>query len=153
MCDVRPDEFSAISHNRAMSRVQHRVIRLKREERAKGADVLCEVFEDGGALAEDGVNSIEGAVGGDVEADGVGGVPWGVDDLEEESVMERSRSCVRSWKKAPSAVGVRVPGGGDAIAAFKFASDGTGNLWMRGGLNAAVVFCASHILRRSERTE
>ena len=49
MCDVRPDEFSALGHNRAMSRVQHRVIR--------------------------------GAVSGYVEADGVGGVPWGVDDL------------------------------------------------------------------------
>lgn len=81
MCDVRPDEFSALSYDRAMSRVQHRVIRLKREERAKGGDVRSEVFEDGGALAEDGVGGIEGAVGGDVEADGVGGVPWGVDDL------------------------------------------------------------------------
>ena len=81
MCDVRPDEFSALSYNRAVSRVQHRVIRLKREERAKGGDVRSEVFEDGGALAEDGVSRIEGAVGGDVEADGVGSVPWGVDDL------------------------------------------------------------------------
>jgi len=81
MCDVRPDEFSSLSHNRAMSRVQHCVIRLKREERAKGGDVRSEVFEDGGALAEDGVGGIESAVGGDVEADGVGGVPWGVDDL------------------------------------------------------------------------
>jgi len=84
MCDVRPDEFSALGHNRAVSRVQHRVIRLKREERAKGGDVRSEVFEDGGALAEDaedGVGGIEGAVGGDVEADGVGGVPRGVDDL------------------------------------------------------------------------
>jgi hypothetical protein len=48
---------------------------LKREERAKGGDVHSEVFADGGALAEDGVDGIEGAVGGDVEADGVGGVP------------------------------------------------------------------------------
>jgi len=76
-----PDEFSALRHNRAMSRVQHRVIRLKREERAKGGDVRSGVFEDGGASAEDGVGGMEGAVGGDVEADGVGGVPWGVDDL------------------------------------------------------------------------
>ena len=60
---------------------------------------------------------------------------------------------MRSWKKAPSAVGVYVPGGRDAIAAFKFASDGTGNLSMRGGLNGAGVFCSSHNLRRSERTE
>ena len=58
MCDVRPDEFSALSYNRAVSRVQHRVIRLKREERAKGGDVRSEVFEDGGALAEDGVGGI-----------------------------------------------------------------------------------------------
>jgi len=125
---------------------------LKREERAKGGDVRSEVFEDGGALAEDGVGGIEGAVGGDVEADGVGGVPWGVDDLEEKSVMEMSWPCVRSWKKAPSAVEVYVPGGGDAIAAFKFASDGTGNLWMRGGLNGAGVFRSSHILRRRGRS-
>jgi len=47
-----------------MSRVQYRVIRSKREERAKGGDVRSEVFEDGGALAEDGVGGIEGAVGG-----------------------------------------------------------------------------------------
>jgi len=55
---------------------------------------------------------------------------------------------VRSWKKAPSAVGAYVPGSRDAIAAFKFASDGTGNF-----LNGAGVFCSSHNLRRSERTE
>ena len=72
---------------------------------------------------------------------------------EEEPVMERSWPCVRSWKTAPAAVGVYVPGGGDAIAEFKFASDGTGNLSMWGGLNGAGVFRSSLILCRSERME
>ena len=70
-----------------MSRVQHRVIRLKHEERAKGGDVRSEVFEDGGALAEVGVGGIE-ARSADVESVVCPGV-WMTRIGEEESVMER----------------------------------------------------------------
>lgn len=81
MCDVCTDKLSSIGDDRSMPRVQCHIIRLKREELAQGGNIRSKVLEYCGALAEHSVSGVQGAIVRDVQADGVGGVAWGMNDL------------------------------------------------------------------------